>query len=329
MDAFAAERTDVLAAWDELRERARDQGDAVALSPAFREILDRHGALMKRARMFRARPQVYERLLAERAGIGESELQELREVHARAGSYRRSVAGKAARARQTETQLSQELAKAEVPVETPARPPGHVAEARQPGEEEPRPVRPIPAEPDASPSREHSEEAYRQLRIDWQRHAARAERSGMSPFDLDGAAALIRRIGEFARNENLPAEPRRRLHGLVQRYTRHLEAAARLEAWLDDADRHWQRYDSIYRRAHDLDVPPDTLRPFRDWLESNERLLQAGRAILDEPGTYGVHLDRIEGARRSLRDAVSRMEEFSAEHRTQAQSRDRGPTRSL
>ena len=301
----------------------------MALSPAFRETLDRHGALMKQARMFRARPQVYERLLAERAGIGEGELQELREVHARAGSYRRSVVGKAARERQSETERSQVPAQAEVPVETPASPPEPVAEARQPGEGEPRPVRPIPAEPDASPSREHSEEAYRQLRIDWQRHAARAERSGMSPFELDGAAALIRRIGEFAGNENLPAEPRRRLRGLVQRYTRHLEAGARLEAWLDDADRHWQRYDSIYRRAHDLDVAPDTLRPFRDWLERNERLLQAGRAILDDPGTYGAHLDRMDGARQRLRDSVSRMEGFSEEHRTQSQSRARGPTRSV
>ena len=151
----------------------------------------------------------------------------------------------------------------------------------------------------------------------------------MSPFDLDGAAAIIRRIGEFAGNENLPAEPRRRLQGIVRRYTRHLEAGARLEAWFDDADRHWQRYDSIYRRTHDLDVAPDTLRPFRDWLERNDRLLRAGRAILDDPETYRVHVNRMEGASRRLRDALSRMDEFSAERRTQSRSRDRGPTRSL
>ena len=87
VDAFAAERAEVLAAWDELREQARNEGDAVALSPAFRDTLDRHGALMKRARMFRARPQVFERLLAERAGIGEREIEQLGEVHAGAGSY--------------------------------------------------------------------------------------------------------------------------------------------------------------------------------------------------------------------------------------------------
>ena len=96
VDAFAAERAEVLAAWDELRERTRDEGDAVALSPAFRETLDRHGALMKQARTFRARPQVYERLLTERAGIGRREIEQLGEVHARAGSYLRSVSARAA-----------------------------------------------------------------------------------------------------------------------------------------------------------------------------------------------------------------------------------------
>ena len=53
VDAFASERAEVLAAWDELRERTRNEGEAVALSPAFRETLDRHGALMKQAASFR------------------------------------------------------------------------------------------------------------------------------------------------------------------------------------------------------------------------------------------------------------------------------------
>lgn len=158
-------------------------------------------------------------------------------------------------------------------------------------------VRPISAEPDVSSTPEHSEEAYRQLRIDWQRHVAQAERSGMFPFDLDGAAALILRIGEFAGDENLPAEPRQRLQGLVRRYNRHFEAGACLQAWLEDTDSDWQRYDSIYRQAHDLDVAPDTLRPFHDWLERNERLLRTGRAILDDPVTYRLVSDKSSAGR--------------------------------
>ena len=91
VDAFAAERAEVLAAWDELRARTREEGEAVALSPAFRETLDRHGALMKRAAMFRGKPHVFERLMAERARIGEGEIKALREQHVRAGKYLRSV----------------------------------------------------------------------------------------------------------------------------------------------------------------------------------------------------------------------------------------------
>ena len=56
---------------------------------------------MKQAASFRARPQVFERLLFERAGIGEDELEKLRNQHARAGSYLRSITARAAhRARQ-------------------------------------------------------------------------------------------------------------------------------------------------------------------------------------------------------------------------------------
>ena len=47
VDAFAAERSAVLAAWDGLRQRTRNEGEAVALDPAFRDALDRHGALLK------------------------------------------------------------------------------------------------------------------------------------------------------------------------------------------------------------------------------------------------------------------------------------------
>ncbi|MDE0409468.1 MAG: AAA family ATPase, partial [Alphaproteobacteria bacterium] len=96
VDAFAAERGEVMAAWDELRARAREEGEAVALSPAFRETLERHGALVKQAASFGARPRTFERLLSERAGIGQGELRELREAHARAGSYLRSVTARTA-----------------------------------------------------------------------------------------------------------------------------------------------------------------------------------------------------------------------------------------
>ena len=98
VDAFAAERSEVLAAWGELRERTRAEGGTVALSPAFRETLDRHAALLKRASPFRTRPRTFERLLGERAGIGKQDLDEFEALHARAGKYRRAAMLKTAQA---------------------------------------------------------------------------------------------------------------------------------------------------------------------------------------------------------------------------------------
>jgi hypothetical protein len=310
-----AERSEVLAAWDELRERARQEGDAVALSPAFRETLDRHGVLMKQAASFRTRPQPFERLLADRAGIGQGEMEEFGKVHARAGSYRRAAAARAAHARQAAPERAQEASPAVEPVETAARPPERPAEARQ------------ASEAGSAPAVSTTE--YSNLRLDWGRHVGRAERAGVSPYDLDGAAELIRRIAAFAQNEGVPAEPRRRLQAMVDRYRAHERARSRVQDWLKAADRHWQSFDDLARRARSLGVRPEDLPAWPDWLESNQRLVREGRSILDDPGTHGVHLDRMKGSRGSLRETVSRMERFTPQHRSRSQRLDRGPSRSM
>ncbi len=108
VDAFAAERSEVLATWGELRNRTRAEGGTVALSPAFRETLDRHAALLKRASPFRTRPRTFERLLGERAGIGKQDLDEFEALHARAGKYRRVVMLKTAHALREEKARKQD-----------------------------------------------------------------------------------------------------------------------------------------------------------------------------------------------------------------------------
>ena len=56
VSTFVDGRREVLAAYDDLRERTRIEGDAVALSGAYRETLTRHAVLQKQAAAFRARP---------------------------------------------------------------------------------------------------------------------------------------------------------------------------------------------------------------------------------------------------------------------------------
>ena len=89
--AFADGRREVLAAWDALRERTRVEGDAVALGAAYRETLARHGALLKEAETFRARPDDYAALLAECGGIGRRDLDAFEQLHARARRHRRAA----------------------------------------------------------------------------------------------------------------------------------------------------------------------------------------------------------------------------------------------
>ena len=353
VDAFAAERGEVLAAWDDLRARVRDEGDAIALSPAFRETLDRHGALMRQAASFRARPRVFERLLSERAGIGDGELQELRDVHARAGSYLRSAAARAAhacqdaeseseQARQDTEGESEQARRNGEPAPEPARQTASAAETAPPDPPaaqtsrdtgaDAAPVRPPPRQPARSeaPGPDLSRAAYRRLRRDWGAHLGRAESQGEHRFDLDGAGALVERIAAFAGSERLAAETRARLGEIVGEYRAHAAARDRVRGFLRDAERHWLRYRTITHRERERDVPRQEQRSWPIWLDRNECLLREGRAILDAPATYRAHLDRIEDGRERLGTEVSRMERFSSAYRsTQSRSRDRGPSRSM
>ena len=56
VSSFVDGHRQILAAYDDLREQTRIEGDAVALSGAYRETLTRHAVLLKQAETFRARP---------------------------------------------------------------------------------------------------------------------------------------------------------------------------------------------------------------------------------------------------------------------------------
>ena len=91
VDAFAAGREEVLDSWDELRERTRADGDAVALSDTYRETVDRHDALLKQAEPFRDRPEAFASLLAERSGILRNDLDAFEQLHDRARRHRQAA----------------------------------------------------------------------------------------------------------------------------------------------------------------------------------------------------------------------------------------------
>ena len=91
VSSFVDGHRQVLAAYDDLRERTRIEGDDVALSGAYRETLTRHAVLLKQAEIFRARPGDFASLLSERGGIARKDLDAFEDLHARARRHRRAA----------------------------------------------------------------------------------------------------------------------------------------------------------------------------------------------------------------------------------------------
>ena len=288
VDAFVAERAQVLAAWDELRARTRQEGETVALSPAFHETLERQGTLMKQAAMFRGKPQVFERLLAERAGIGEGEIEELREQHARAGKYLRSVAGKAAHAARQDAE-PEETGIIEVIAS------GSTAPAPEPPIEQHAPPRPAEA---VAPDQERVATPdwrvlYRELQRDWNDLVARAEEPDLPLPLMDGYDALVSRVRALAAHADLTERTHRVLEGLLEYHDDETVARQTAEDYLASAEGHVEVYKALERQAADRDIPITELAIWPKWGEAAEMLTATGQAILSNDEKYSAYLDAI------------------------------------
>ena len=331
VDAFAAGRAEVMAAWDGLRERVRAEGERVALSPVFRETLDRHAALMKQAASFHAKPQVFERLLAERAGIGQGEIEELGEVHARAGRYLRSVKAKAAHAARQDAPAEVAGIGETVAAETVAT----VAEtadeaAAKAVREEHASPRPAVARPPATASADPEAEAepdwrtlYSDLQRDWNNLAARAEDARAQEPDLplllmDGYDALIARVRSLAEHPDLSEPTRDVLGELLEYHEDETVARDTAEGYLAAAERLVEVYDGLERRSEQQGVAVARLDAWPRWREAAEMLAATGEAILADEEKYGAYLDAMTLGRSRARLTVEQLRNRLQENRVEA-----------
>ena len=335
VDAFAAESIEVMAAWDELRERARAEGEAVALSPAFRQTLDRHRALMKQAASFRARPQAFERLLAERAGIGEAEIGELRNQHARAGKYLRSATARAAhRARQdakrqdakrqdapreeagiVEALAADAVATEVVSAETVAA--GIAAPAAGPAPEESRTVEAgAPGPPRDAPTDWRT--LYDELQRDWNGLVARAEEPDLPLPLMHGYDALIGRLRSLAEHSDLSERARSVIDGLLEYHDGETAARETAEGYLAAAERHIEAYRVLERHARQRGVPVARLDAWPQWRETARLLADTGKAVLSNDERYGAYLDAVAAGKPRARLTVDQLRNRLDKNRTVA-----------
>ena len=288
VDAFAAERGEVLAAWDQLRARVRQGGEAVALSPAFRETLDRHGALMKQAQMFRARPQVFERLLTERAGIDDSELEELRIVHTRAGRYLRSVKARTSRAAQHDAPQEEPGIAEAIAAETAAPAAEPVSERYAPSRSAEEVVHGT-ARDTASDWRT----LYKELQSDWNDLVARSEEPDLPLLLMNGYDALIRRVRALSGHPDLSERARNVLDQLLEYHDDETVARETAEGYLAAAERHVEAYNALEHQAGEQGLPVARLDAWPEWREAAEMLSATGKAILSNEDRYGAYLDAM------------------------------------
>ena len=339
--AFADGRRQVLAAYDDLRERTRSQGDAVALSGAFQETLTRHAVLLKQAETFRARPDDFASLSAERGGLARKDLDTFEDLHARARRHRRAATmrhvHRIKREAEQEAQhpkpelrqgeLALEGGRAEAPrrADTVTRDTAGIqssdrvaAEARiidtvPPAEAEDYPwVFAAAQEDEPTPERDDSPKPdwyapYEALQRDWSELIERVQQTGEPLFYAEGYADMIPRIQALAENPDIPAETRAPMIEALGNHQRDLSARKHLKDHLDAAVRHMDTHASVQRVADSLGVPIDKVSDHLGWRQEADRLMATAETILADGEMYGLHLDNIATGRGRVERELSRL----------------------
>ena len=339
--SFDDGRREVLAAYDDLRERTRAEGDAVALGGTFQETLTRHAVLLKQAETFRARPDDFASLLNEHGGIGRKDLDAFEELHTRARRHRRAATMRHVhrikreaeqqesepKIRQGELTLEGGGAKASRHAETVAR---DTAEVQSPDHDATPsrhvdPVPPVETEaypgahavpvqedvpppvPDQDPPKPDWYTPYMALREDWNTLIAGVGQSGDLIFYAKGYADLIARIQALAENPDVPAETRVPLIEALENHQRNAAARKHIQDYLDQVDGHLKEHDAIEREAEDRGIEVADVSGYPQWRQETARLTTAGEAILSDRETYAPHLQDIAGSEERVEGALLKM----------------------
>ena len=339
VSSFVDGRRQVLAAYDNLRERTRAEGDSVALGGAFQETLTHHAILLKQAETFRARPDDFASLLAERGGIARKDLDAFEDLHARARRHRRAATMRHVHqikreAEQEAQQPKPELRQGELALE------GGRAEAPGRADTVTRDTAGMPSpDRDAAPDR-HVDTVppveagdypwadaaaaqedvpppdtprpdwlapYEALRRDWNELIERVQQTGEPLFYAKGYAAMIPRIQALAENPDIPAEIRVPMIEALENHQRDLSARKHVEDYLDAAERHMGTHASLQRVADSLGVRIVQVSDHLGWRQEADRLTAVAETILAEGERYGVHLDNLESGRARVEGELSRL----------------------
>ena len=138
---------------------------------------------------------------------------------------------------------------------------------------------------------------------EWRAHVQRAEKTGVSPFHLDGCDALIARMGALAKKDLLPAE----LAGVLAEHRPFAEDRTFVSDWTSSVLEMTGQRERMLAEAAAAGTAVSSLRGHAAWSRRAEGALEEAADLLLEEERYGVHLDRIAGARAQLGDPLDKL----------------------
>ena len=131
---------------------------------------------------------------------------------------------------------------------------------------------------------------------EWRAHVQRAEEAGVPPFHLEGCDALMARMGALAEKDALPVA----LAEVLEEHRPFAEDRAMVSKWTSSMLEIAGRRERMLAEAAAAGTAVTSLPGHAAWSRRAEGAVEESAELLADEDRYGVHLDRIAGARAQL-----------------------------
>ena len=161
---------------------------------------------------------------------------------------------------------------------------------------------------------------------DWRAHVQRAEEADLQPFHLVGCDALMARMGALAEKEALPGA----LAKVLEEHRPFAEDRTFVSDWTSSMLKTAGRGERMLAEAAAAGTAVTSLPGHAAWTRRAKGAVKESAELLADEDRYGVHLDRIAGARAQLGEplgALGRALEFdgnAASLQSEWRARERG-----
>ena len=138
---------------------------------------------------------------------------------------------------------------------------------------------------------------------EWRAHVQRAEKAGVPPFHLEGCDALMARMGALAKKDALPVE----LSEVLEEHRPFAKDRAMVSKWTSTMLETAGQRERMLAEAAAAGTAVTSLSGHAAWSRRVERAVEESAELLADEDRYGVHLDRIAGARAQLGEPLGEL----------------------